>query len=359
MTRKAYVDLAKFFAIFIVLMNHMELNIPFLNSFGGMFFVPVFFVLAGYTYHAKEEKFHVFVLKKAKRLLLPYLTANLFLFAFFFLKDSLLTGNITGASFQSLFGILYSRYSLHPLDTTENILFFPNLNSPTWFLTALFLTYLLFELLQRMAKNYHGKHSGNQILAFYIALCLLAGVILHYAVIEFGKILLPWSLETIPLFVVYMYSGYMMGKRETVQGIWKKPWQLLILIFLAAAGKYLCGSANVSVGDFGTYTTLGLLNGITSSLLVLCVCYKLSEYLPSLFSRLGQNTLHFMCYHLFVFMFLKTACNVCMPGRLDGNDSVAGSLKFVIIVFTFIIIQGFDALWGKVTAKWSRRRETV
>ncbi|MBD5105632.1 MAG: acyltransferase family protein [Lachnospiraceae bacterium] len=82
-SRKAYIDVAKFLGIFLVLMNHIELIVPFVNFYGGMFYVPVFFVAAGMTFYNKEEGIFVFAGKKAKRLLIPYLICNGFLYAFF------------------------------------------------------------------------------------------------------------------------------------------------------------------------------------------------------------------------------------------------------------------------------------
>ena len=67
MNRKTYVDFAKCIAILFVLMNHIGLTIPYVSNFGGMFYVPIFFVLAGFTYHAKEESYISFVSKKAKK----------------------------------------------------------------------------------------------------------------------------------------------------------------------------------------------------------------------------------------------------------------------------------------------------
>ena len=94
--REDWIDCLKCIAILIVMMNHLGLTIPGFSFWGGMFFVPIFFLLSGYTYHTKEETFGRFLKRKAKRLLLPYITANAILFVFFFVKESLL-GSISAA----------------------------------------------------------------------------------------------------------------------------------------------------------------------------------------------------------------------------------------------------------------------
>ena len=113
-TRKGWIDIAKILGMVIVLMNHAELVIGPVNFFGGMFYVPIFFVLAGYTFRYQPEvSLRDVVKKKAKRLLVPYFLYNGFLFLMFFLKDSVLAGSLGAASFRPLFGILYSRSYLY------------------------------------------------------------------------------------------------------------------------------------------------------------------------------------------------------------------------------------------------------
>ena len=110
--REDWIDCLKCIAILIVMMNHLGLTIPGFSFWGGMFFVPIFFLLSGYTYHTKEETFGRFLKRKAKRLLLPYITANAILFVFFFVKESLL-GSISAAEdLKILYGIFYARNQL-------------------------------------------------------------------------------------------------------------------------------------------------------------------------------------------------------------------------------------------------------
>lgn len=346
MNRKAYVDFVKCIAIFFVLFNHIGLTIPYVSSFGGMFYVPVFFVLAGYTYHRKEESYSDFVKRKARRLLIPYGIANVIYFVFFFFKDWVLQGTVGIQSFTPLLGILYSRYSLYPpieVFEKKNLFFLTIQNSPTWFLTALFLTYLLFEIAVRIGEKWREKQAETLSLAISGGVCLLLGVVLHYVC----PILLPWSLECVPLFMIYMLAGYFVAKGNFLERIWEKKglfpcFVLAFLVAVTAVGYWLCGSANISVGCFGDYTALGVLNGISSSLLLIFVCCRLEKLLPRMLCGVGKNTLHILCYHLFLFMFLITGCNLLFPGVLQGENGMAYLLKFLIVVFTVLLIMVAD-----------------
>lgn len=351
MQRKAYVDFAKFLAIFFVLANHIELTIPIISNFGGLFYVPIFFVLAGYTYRDKGEEFCVFAWNKAKRLLIPYFTANLFLFLFFFLKDSVLTGRIVKDSFFPILGILYSRNSLYPVGTEENTYFLTNQNAPTWFLTAMFLSYLVFMCVVRASKKYKEKQERRVL--YVIVPCLaIVGVFLQ----RICTILLPWSLDSVPFFALYMLAGYLMQQFEVEKKLANKYWLWILAVGFLYLGYRICGAANVSVGYFGKYTILGFLNGVVSSCLVLTICFRMNQFfLKNQFIGkmcvIGRNTMHLMNYHLFVFMFLISACNLVLPDKLEGKDWLSGCLKFAIIVATIGFIQIAEDGWKRIKSK--------
>ena len=142
--RVLWLDIAKALGILVVLLVHTGKSFGPVSFFGGMFYMPIFFILAGMTFRYKpEERFGSFVKKKAKRLLVPYFGYNLFLFLFFFLKNDLLAGQVSAESFFPLLGILYSRNCLFPMDSPANVYFMQILNAPTWFLTGMFVSSFL------------------------------------------------------------------------------------------------------------------------------------------------------------------------------------------------------------------------
>ena len=355
MNRKSYVDFAKCIAILFVLMNHIGLTIPYVSNFGGMFYVPIFFVLAGFTYHAKEESYISFVSKKAKRLLVPYLVANLVYFVFFFMKDDVLGNKVGLESLKPLGGILYSRYSLYPITeefTKGNVYFLTIQNSPTWFLTALFLSYLLFELVVRVSNSYKKKKGEDLVLIIACALLLAIGMVFYYVC----PILLPWSLDCVPFFTVYMMAGYYVSHKNLLEVIQEKKgifpyFVFLVLVAVTIVGYCIAGSANISVANFGRYTLLGVLNGIVSSLLVLYISFGAKNLLPKVLCTIGRNTLHILCYHLFVFMFLITFCNLVFPGVLDQTTGMSYVLKVVIVVVTITVIQLVEEAMKRIRKK--------
>ena len=298
--RVLWLDIAKALGILVVLLVHTGKSLGPVTFFGGMFYMPVFFILAGMTFRWKpEETFGSFVKKKARRLLLPYFGYNLFLFLFFFIKNDLLTGQVQAASFFPLLGILYSRNCLFPMNTTPNIYFMQILNAPTWFLTCMFVSYLVFWLLMRAA-------GGSRKKALYLNFgVLLAAVLLHYLC----PVLLPWSLDCALYSVSFLFIGKIMADRELVESLYRKPWALILTAAAFAGLSWLNGSVNMSVADYGRSMILYLAVGSLGSLLVMELSLFLEKYMKKpaeALGFLGRHTLPVLCLHLFVYSMLGT-----------------------------------------------------
>ena len=87
-SRLGWLDFGKAMGILMVLLVHAECRLGLVTYYGGMFYMPIFFVAAGYTYRYRPEgHFSVYVKKKAKRVLFPYAVTSAFLWCFFWLKD--------------------------------------------------------------------------------------------------------------------------------------------------------------------------------------------------------------------------------------------------------------------------------
>ena len=64
--RLLWLDFGKAIGILVVLLVHAECALGPVTYYGGMFYMPIFFVAAGYTYrHREEETLLEFLKKKA------------------------------------------------------------------------------------------------------------------------------------------------------------------------------------------------------------------------------------------------------------------------------------------------------
>lgn len=293
--RILWMDIAKAFGILIVLIVHGGLSLGPVTFFGGMFYMPVFFVLAGMTFKRREEEsFGAFVKKKTRRLLAPYFAYNLFLFLFFFVKDSLLVGKVSLDSFFPLLGILYSRNCLFRMDAVHNIYFMQILNAPTWFLTGLFVSLIVFWVLMEAAKG--------ELRKLYIMNggVLLLAVLLHY----FCPILLPWSIDCALYAVSFLTIGRALQEYGWVERLYKSPLRLLLLAAAFVGLSYVNGSVNMSLGEYGHSMVLYLVVGSLGSLLCMELSLFVEKHIRSLsgvLAWLGRHTVPVLCLHLFVY----------------------------------------------------------
>lgn len=304
--RENWIDCLKCAAILIVVMNHAGVTVPGVNFWGGMFFVPVFFVLSGYTCQIRDESLRRAVGRRAKRLLLPYFTANMFLLFFFFVKDVLLTGSKTAIQgFGALFGIFYGRNQIFALDhntlfhvsVQENYYLMQNLNSPTWFLPALFLTLLLYETAARVMRQDEKK---EWLLA---CILLLAGVVYHYIC----PFLLMWSIDAVPFFFLLFMIGNVIKKYDLLEWADRHKWTPLLMLAALIPCALFNGSTNFSIGQYGRSVILALVNAALSSVLMIYLLWKIRNHIPGIFTIVGRHTLFILCYHMLMLAVLETA----------------------------------------------------
>lgn len=362
--REKWLDAAKTIAIFIVLLNHAGITIPGVNFWGGMFYVAIFFVLSGYTYKVpslrKNKGFWEFVSQKMRRLIVPYFIANIFLICFFTVKEMVVDHGLHTVTLQSIIGVLYARnrllgarrvYALGALkDVSENNIYWMQLqNGPTWFLPALFLSLVLFEILVRFAREDHIK------IGFCNVFLLVASLGYHYVC----PVLLPWSIDALPFFMTLLHVGYMIKEKDSLSkfvgqcrkrtfGQQIKVALLVAVLFIISA--IVNGSSNLSIAEYGKSMVLCLFNCVGSSYLVMLVLYFLEFYfeknkLPKWLYQPGTVTLQIMCYHMLVFSILGSFITIgCMMLGVSTNVVIMTLLKLLMIVFTIAL---FDRVFGE------------
>ncbi len=287
--REQWLDIAKFFGILLVVLNHMEINIPIITYLGGMFYMPLFFVAAGYTYRKKEETFGSFAAGKAKRLLIPYTFCNLVLFAFFTLKNRAFDK-------WAFLGMFYSRNMLLQAKAEQNIILMPNLNAPTWFLTCIFVCYCIYFLIDRKYKDTVMRRKA-------VLSVMAVGVILR----SVSPVLLPWSLENAMFFLGLLETGRFL-KEEGLAWLRSCPWMYIILLAGFIGLSYIQGSVNVSISEYGCSMVLYFFTAVSGSILCMKLGELIEKYLKLLTKPLafiGRHTMPVLCWHLLAIEILK------------------------------------------------------
>ena len=261
-----FINIAKFISLCLVILSHSTDSS--LMRWSSMFFIPIFFICAGYTTTG-----NINLRKKAKKLLVPYFILN-FIFLLGFL---IITKKV---SWTSVIGIFYSRYSLFPLSFhhEENVFFLNIMNMTSWFLTAMFTTFVAYKFMMSLK---------NSVSILLIALIYL--IITYFS--TFLPILLPWSIDTCFLFAFFMFCGHLMRKFNLLKNIYS----LLIglIIYIPLLFLYIPVNESVRVmggGNFLEYLAI-VIGGITGSIILLYCCKMMEFIYVPIIHYLSRNSL--------------------------------------------------------------------
>lgn len=305
--RIEYIDIAKCLALVLVVYSHT----PFIlcQKYIGSFFIAAFFFLSGYT-GSVSRPFREHVAKRVVRLLVPY--------TFFTVALIILSGNY---SVTDIVGALYSRYCLYPLGTTGNTIFLRSCNAPLWFLTAMFVSDTVYYALVR---KFESKGLAITILLLAVLLIVSAGL-------SEVRILLPWSLDTMPFFVSCMWVGRLTRVRHWMDHGWMFT-LIMVLVYVLACNAN--GGMNLSCRFYGNSVILCFISGISGTLLLMDLCRWLEKTGRFGFlSFAGQHTLTVFCLQLaviHVFRQLMVTAGIVPQGQLT---QFVVSMLMIVAVF--------------------------
>lgn len=257
--RLQFIDLAKTLGLVCVILSHTSSG--YLMDWSNLFFIPIFFVCSGYT-----TKNSISLKTKAKHLLIPYFSLNILLFLFCAVYYRFI-------NWKGLLKTLYSRYCLFPYGEEPNVLFFTLENYPMWFLTAMFSAFLFYKLFEVTPKKYH-----------IIPLILMLA--LSFAM-QYLPILFPWSLDTAPLFAIYIWIGKQIKERRLLDN----ATLFLLSIVLYFIIYSVSDGINLSVRIYGSNYFLSLLGGVTGSFCILYIFKNLKMKDVSLMAKINTNSL--------------------------------------------------------------------
>ena len=299
-SRLEYVDIAKGMGLVLVVCSHSDaLDLMWLMM---DMCIPIFFFCSGYTFKMKgtlEDSMK----KKARKLLVPYVFFNLMMF-FAFCHFSL----------RELIGIIYSRYSLYPLDVTPNIKFFTSGNYPMWYLTSMVVSYLLFYLLV-----YYEKYKHLLILLYAIW------------VVAFIKcpILLPWSIDTAPLTALLIYVGMKVRQHNLIT---INIYQVMFLLMIYLGLRFVGGDLNISVREYGSSVAIYFLLAVIAPFVVLWGSRFLEKTIVgNIFMVLGKHSLTIFCVEIAFIVLAKHIYNWLYPEAELGY--VAGIFEILLALF--------------------------
>lgn len=329
--RIGWIDIAKAMGIFIVLINHAMLNLGIITFLGGMFYMPIFFVLSGYTFKEySSESLLPFIKNKARRLLIPYACFQLFLTGVYTVKN-LLGNRPFFEVIRPILGAVYSRNAIYPkaedvlvFVPKTNIDFMTALNAPLWFMTGLFVSLVIYKFILIKANQ-------NKKMEFiYLGICILTGIALKY----FCPLLLPWSIDTALISVGFLHMGKILERESRFDLLCKKPFSIIFIIIIFVVVSYLNGSVNMSIRAFGKSVLLYVIAGSSGTVCIMLLSKAIEKnfkYLASLLEWIGRHTIGILALHLVIFAITDSfSSNIGLTGTTI--EKVAKILLSVVIL---------------------------
>ena len=294
--RLEWLDALKGFGMIWVIIGH---TIP-LSKEATLFvvsYMPLFFIATGYT--IKEEPFATSLIKKAKRILLPYLKYGIVLGVTHLLLFSS-REVILGAEDKEfpLYGLLYSRYCMYHYGSIPNNYFLPiETTSSLWFLTSLFTGIVFYLVLKLFPK----KLQPFAIIAYILMTCATVNL----------PILLPWSIDMAPLVASFIWIGNEI-KKNKLFSISSKPTNICISIISMTiyTSLYLFnGEENLSVGIYGNFGFYSVPLAFISGFAYFIAVATFFKVIPQRFNLpvafVGKHTLTMMCIQMIIISVMK------------------------------------------------------
>ena len=205
--RITWVDSAKGIGILLVFMGHLvEVSWPGMWAYS--FHLPLFFFLSGYLFSVKTS-FRDFLKKKAKSILLPYVTMGLVICFFDALWNTLLTTSSYHPPFLPRFLTELGWWVIQ------------NRFATLWYLAVLFwINILMYVIVKYIRFNW---------LSILCVLVLLWNGVRYY---ETGGGPLPWNWDTVHMALPFFYVGYFIKQHPILETPFVK-WSFRPLLMVA------------------------------------------------------------------------------------------------------------------------------
>ena len=305
----------------IVVTHSLDIfNRSFLSAFFFAINVPIFFILSGYLY--REKTFKNIFSSGVKNLLSPYLATVVIIGLIELIGHNFFPNWIRPINVLSY--ILSTIYGLG----TNTLLPGVNITIPAigaiWFLPAMFIGNLLFNLIFKIDKKLGKKN-------LFLLSCSLILAIIGFFLGK--KIQLPWSFDAVLISQVFYCFGYLIKERNLVENGHFTLTLLSLLLWLVSA-KSGFFYMNVSHADAPIFALLGAIGGSYFVMRISCLLLRYWHKWP-IMQKFGKDSLVMLCFHLIDINAFSVGPNILSwIVLLTGNHylGVLGMLVYRLLI---------------------------
>lgn len=285
--RIKWLDVLKGFLILFIILNHSYPTDIYQRIYSP-FFLSMFFFASGYTFSPKKS-FGEFIVSKCRRLLIPFLCL----------------GAIRMVIYQVLEGGSIKERVI------SFLLQINGRGDDMWFLSCLFVCFILMYLVNLLSTKLFTKHSNVACLIISFAVSVVG-----YLDVSIFHIRLPWEFELACMMLFFMALGYLSRVIKIDFSTKITPFCALGSVFIYTLAQIFEKYNNdIHMEKIENPVSFALLM-LTAIFPVLFICTrKLPEAVFKIFVFLGQNT-------LFLYAFGGFARIIIYPlMRLVGVES--------------------------------------
>lgn len=275
-------DVAKGIGIWLVVLGHVigqhglqPYSLIWVRNFLYQFHVPLFFFLSGIFFNP-EEKWKPFLVKKIKRLYLPFVMANLV-----FLGGDIVFRSLNGVS------VVWLNEFKHAIKIVLGIGLTP-MGGATWFLIALLRAFVGLKLLHCLCR-------GRKVLIFTFSFFI--GMAGSYTTCQYG-------LGSSMVALMFLCSGFLCSKQYE-KCLFFTDSRLLMWMFVSFFALILMQPWNSVDISRGLYENrlLALVGSYMGIMFVLLLSYYICKWdkLKKLYSFYGRFTMPILIAHFAAF----------------------------------------------------------
>jgi fucose 4-O-acetylase-like acetyltransferase len=315
--RLGWVDQVKGFTIFLVVYGH---NFPFTEKYIYSFHMPLFIMVAGF-FHPTNATFSS-IRKRFHTIIIPYFIWALLLFAFWFCigRQYGESAQLNLSPIKNFTGVFYAQGDRNYMDW----------GIPLWFLPAIFMTFLLFYLIQKIENR----------LAYAIVLTLVP--IAGFVYSHFTAVNLPWSINIAMVAIIfYAFGNYFFDKLINIS----KKTALMLMVLMGLANLFFF-NYNLKIDMYRAIygnEFYYILNGISGSLFVLFFfkAFPLFKFLEFI----GKFSLTILALQLLAMTFIKlvllTAFHQSEFNFSEWERFLYAILQILLLIPSFLLINKY------------------